>query len=181
MQKITDLTIKKQTNREERDINGNWVRKSVIADIKRRVKVISGGKRFAHYFIDLILFHIFYEVISRILLLFDISDSIGVLFIGFIHVNSMFIISYSLYYIIFEYFFQKSPGKFLTKSRVIDVYGNKPSISNIIIRSVIRLVPFEVFSCLSDRGWHDRWSDTFVVPDEEAIKLKELLQNQQEN
>jgi len=41
-------------------------------------------------------------------------------------------------------------------------------------------VPFEILSCLSDRGWHDRWSDTYVVPDEEYDKLKKLLDEQKE-
>jgi hypothetical protein len=59
---------------------------------------------------------------------------------------------------------------------VIDEYGNKPDFEKLIIRSLIRLVPFEIFSCwFSDRGWHDRWSDTFVVSDQEYEKLQILL------
>jgi uncharacterized RDD family membrane protein YckC len=87
---------------------------------------------------------------------------------------------YALYYFLFEHFFQKTPGKFLTKTIVIDVYGKKPETRTLILRSLIRMVPFEPFSCLSDRGWHDRWSETWVVLDEEAEKLKELLANQSE-
>ena len=80
----------------------------------------------------------------------------------------------------FEYFFQKTPGKFLTKTKVIDAYGNRPEIGPLILRSIIRMVPFEALSCLSDRGWHDTWSETFVVPDKEAKKLKELQAEQSE-
>jgi uncharacterized RDD family membrane protein YckC len=66
----------------------------------------------------------------------------------------------------------------LTKTRVIDIYGNKPELGTNILRNIIRLVPFEIFSCLSERGWHDRWSETFVVKDEEYNKIKELLNNE---
>jgi len=42
-------------------------------------------------------------------------------------------------------------------------------------------VPFEVFSCTADKyshGWHDRWTDTWVVPDEELATIKKLQQEQ---
>jgi hypothetical protein len=82
---------------------------------------------------------------------------------------------YPAYYFIFELLYQKTPGKFLTKTSVIDVYGNKPTGPSLLLRSIIRLVPFEAFSCLGYQGWHDRWSDTYVVRDAELKTLKELL------
>ena len=60
----------------------------------------------------------------------------------------------------FEKLFLKSLGKTI----VIDLYGSKPDIGTNILGNIIRLVPFESISCLlNERGWHDRWSDTFVV------------------
>lgn len=48
----------------------------------------------------------------------------------------------------------------------------------IIGGSFSRLVPFEPLSCLSDRGWHDVWSKTYVVTTEERDELKKLLLEQ---
>ena len=83
-------------------------------------------------------------------------------------------------YFVCEYFWQKTPGKFLTKTIVIDEYGNKPDVGSLLLRSLVRLVPFEAFSCLGDpsRGWHDRWSNTYVVKDTELKEIKKLLDEQ---
>ncbi len=84
------------------------------------------------------------------------------------------------YYIIGEYKYQKTIGKYLTKSVVVDEYGDRPELKTIILRSLIRLVPFETFSCLGEpsSGWHDRWSKTFVVTEEELVELKRLQEEQ---
>ena len=182
MKKITELTFKKKTTRQVIDDNGNRVHKKVVANIKRKVKVVSGGKRFAHFFVDLIAFQLIFELFNQAFLLINLPSDIGlgVIYVGFFSISTFFMLMYPLYYFLFEYFFQKTPGKFLTKTKVIDAYGNRPEIGPLILRSIIRMVPFEALSCLSDRGWHDTWSETFVVPDKEAKKLKELQAEQSE-
>jgi hypothetical protein len=35
---------------------------------------------------------------------------------------------------------------------------------------------FEALSCLTDRGWHDTWSDTYFIPESELIEIKNLLE-----
>jgi uncharacterized RDD family membrane protein YckC len=75
---------------------------------------------------------------------------------------------------------KKTPGKFLTKTVVIDEYANKPDFGTLLLRSFARLVPFEPFSCWGDtysRGWHDKWSNTWVVKEEERDELKKLLKD----
>lgn len=72
------------------------------------------------------------------------------------------------YYIIFEYFWGKTPGKFLTKTRVVNAAGKQPGFWNIVGRSLCRFIPFEPFSFLSGArplGWHDSISKTYVVED----------------
>lgn len=84
------------------------------------------------------------------------------------------------YYILCEYKWQQTIGKLLTKTVVIDEYGNKPDLSTILLRSLIRLVPFEAISCYGDKfshGWHDRWSKTWVVSKEEVETLKNYKRN----
>lgn len=68
------------------------------------------------------------------------------------------------YYVFFESVFQQTPGKMITGTRVITEWGGKPSVGQVIKRTLIRFVPFEPFSFLgSTTGWHDRWSKTRVV------------------
>ena len=88
---------------------------------------------------------------------------------------------YPFLYFICEYYWQQTPGKYFTQTIVINEYAEKPNVRQVALRSFVRLVPFEAFSCIGDvysHGWHDRWSDTFVVKKEELKKLKELQKEQ---
>lgn len=69
------------------------------------------------------------------------------------------------YYILFEWAFGRTPGKWLTGTRVVTNAGKRPRFGQIVGRTLSRYVPFEPFSFLgrSRRGWHDRWSGTRVV------------------
>lgn len=88
------------------------------------------------------------------------------------------LLAYVFYYFLFEEWLQATPGKLLTKTVVINEYGQKPTRKELVKRSFARLVPFEAFSCLSGRGWHDRWSNTWVVTREENQQIKELLKKE---
>ena len=52
--KITDLKVKRFKTVHEKDSNGNRTKNKVEYMARRPVKVVEGGKRFAHFFIDLI-------------------------------------------------------------------------------------------------------------------------------
>ena len=82
----------------------------------------------------------------------------------------------ALYYFVSEVTTQRTIGKLATNSLVVDEYGNKPSASTFLGRSFARIVPFEAFSCFSDRGWHDTWSKTYVVSKAELEKIKRMQQ-----
>ncbi len=180
MKKITELKETRYRTVREKDALGNRKTKSVPVTVNREVKVISGGRRFAHFFVDLIIYQCIYQMISYVFaVLFQRAEDIPGVALMFVGFSLFFFFLFPLYYILFEHFFQRTPGKFLTKCRVIDLYGNRPEMGTNILRNLIRWVPFEAFSCLfSERGWHDRWSDTFVVPYEEYDTLKKLLDEQ---
>jgi uncharacterized RDD family membrane protein YckC len=73
------------------------------------------------------------------------------------------LILYFGYHFLFEYFFYKTPAKFLTKTKVTDAYGNRPTTKALLIRNLCRLIPFDNFSfLLGDKGWHDSISETEV-------------------
>ncbi len=179
MKKITELKIDRMATREVKDESGKRVRKKVRVSVNRSVRVVSGGLRFAHYFIDGIIISLLFYPIDWLIGLFGPFEihSIGyAIFIGIFPIT----LSYPLYYFVMEYLLQTTPGKMLNKAIVINEYGQKPTASELIKRSIIRLVPFEPFSCLGERGWHDTWSKTWVVTREEAGKLQELLNREKE-
>lgn len=69
----------------------------------------------------------------------------------------------ALFYIFFEGIWARTPGKFLFGIVVVDEGGRKPSIGQVVIRTFCRFLPFEVFSCLGEQGWHDSIPKTRVV------------------
>ena len=72
-----------------------------------------------------------------------------------------------VYFVVIETLTGKSIGKYFTKTKVVDINGTKPSFGRIVLRSICRLIPFEMFSFLffSGGGWHDSISKTRVVED----------------
>lgn len=178
MIKITEIKEEKARTCYKIDAFGNRVRDIEYILVKRQVKTIKSGPRFVHFLIDTIILSIlistysfFYLMIKVILVDFDFILSL----MNFI--DSYIILFVPIYYIILENKFQKTIGKYFTKSIVIDEYGNKPDFKSIVIRNFARLVPFEFFSCLGDNysyGWHDKWSKTWVVSIEELDILNKL-------
>jgi uncharacterized RDD family membrane protein YckC len=68
------------------------------------------------------------------------------------------------YYILTEFLFQQTLGKVLTKTMVVTIDGNKPSIGQFIGRTLSRSIPFEYFSYLATAsGLHDQISGTRVI------------------
>ena len=70
-----------------------------------------------------------------------------------------------LYYNVFEIFSARTLGKLITQTIVVDENGEKPNHETILVRSLCRLIPFEVLSFIGmpARGWHDSISKTYVV------------------
>ena len=69
------------------------------------------------------------------------------------------------YYNVFEIFTARTVGKFITQTIVVDENGEKPHHETILVRTLCRLIPFEILSFLGmpARGWHDSISKTYVV------------------
>ena len=71
------------------------------------------------------------------------------------------------YYALMEIKYQKTIGKYITNTKVVDVSGNKPIASVIITRTLCRLIPFDGISYLfAKNGLHDYLSKTKVVKDD---------------
>jgi uncharacterized RDD family membrane protein YckC len=69
-----------------------------------------------------------------------------------------------LYYFVFESMFLRTPGKWLTLSRVVTNGGKKPSLGQIFIRSLFRVLPIDCFFLpFLEKTLHDAVSKTEVV------------------
>ncbi len=116
----------------------------------------TGLKRFVNILVDTVVKYIiilFFAFLSGVTGS-EIFYAIGVILMVF-------------YYIIFETIWQRTIGKLLTKTKVVNRDGTKPKFWKIVGRSLSRMIPFEALSFLigsNPIGWHDSLSGTVVVP-----------------
>lgn len=69
-----------------------------------------------------------------------------------------------IYYTFFEAIFKRTPGKWLTLSKVVNKQGGKPSFLQVIIRSLVRITIIDCFFIpFLDKPLHDYVSKTEVV------------------
>ena len=180
---IHQITEIKTFYKRERDAFGNRTVEDYQKAIPRKVKLVTGLPRLAHYIIDALIIGVILAGVHFFLLdgIYR-GYSFGFKFNGFIYylipTIDQIIITVG-YYFICEKTLQRTIGKFATNSVVINEYAEAPESGSLIGRSFSRLVPFDAISCLSDRGWHDRWSKTYVVTTNERHTLRKLLNQQQ--
>ena len=84
-------------------------------------------KRIKNYMIDTFIF----SIISTA---FMIITNYNFISINSILMLIIYIIIYFFYYFICEYFFQKTLAKYITKTKVTNIIGQKPKLWQIIIR-----------------------------------------------
>ncbi len=74
---------------------------------------------------------------------------------------------YFLYYFLFEVTLSSTPGKLLTKTRVVDKFTfSKSSVFKVFIRTLCRFIPLEALTIFFDENnltWHDKISKTTVI------------------
>lgn len=78
---------------------------------------------------------------------------------------SFFFISLFVYYFIFEAIWKRTPGKWLSISKVVNKAGKQPSILQVLVRSIVRLTVIDLFFIpfLDGRTLHDYLSNTYVI------------------
>jgi uncharacterized RDD family membrane protein YckC len=130
-------------------------------------EVATTTRRFLNLAIDAILYELGMFVIINPLVRLIFGNSLYKNYwSGFLFASFMLF----LYYFVFEAAFQRTPGKFITGTKVIMQNGSKPDIGTIAKRTLIRFVPFEAISTYTGKEpeskgtwWHDRWATTRVV------------------
>lgn len=121
-------------------------------------KKVGSLTRFIHFVVDTIIWLIIVAIITSPI---NAKDGVQML-LGYL----LFFITFIGYYIFMETKYQKTIGKFITKTSVINNNGTKPSLSDISRRTFCRLIPFDRISYLfTSNGFHDRLSDTTIIKD----------------
>lgn len=180
--KITEIKEYYTVKRKEKNKAGEMVDVEKNLYRFKEVNFVTGWARFGHYLLDrlfyLIAESLFGVVLGLILGLtgnvdwMEGSGNIIVTLFGYL-------ILYPGYYIILEGSSQASLGKLIMGRVVVNEYGDKPTFNQIVGRSYSRIVPFEVFSCLGNTGWHDNWSKTYVIRKKDLEDLKTLARLQE--
>lgn len=131
----------------------------------------SKGKRLGNFLIDYIIQYLLMTGFGYVIFFIsEMTASYGLY--NLIIQNDSFLTNYIigafiliLYYIINEGLTKRSLGKFITQTKVVMIDGSEPKFRDILIRTLCRLIPFEMLSFLgvNGKGWHDQLSNTYVV------------------
>jgi uncharacterized RDD family membrane protein YckC len=69
-----------------------------------------------------------------------------------------------LYYSFFEIIWARTPGKWVSSSKVVDQNGNKPGVIQVLGRSLLRLIIIDFFfNAFWGKPLHDKLTKTEVV------------------
>jgi len=129
------------------------------------------GQRFINYLIDLVIFFIVVAGISVIMQIFfaftgtAYEDAGGDTLSGNKLVD--YLISYTLY-VVFYTFCEGSSGgrtigKLVTRTKAVREDETAITWKDAFIRSLCRIVPFDVLSAFKGYPWHDKWTNTKVI------------------
>ncbi|TDW99707.1 RDD family protein [Dinghuibacter silviterrae] len=125
---------------------------------------VTTGIRFANFIIDYLVYAMILYIIRMITIgaqdqVARVDFSFGFQF-GLSYLGNLGI--YALYYTIMEGTTGRSIGKFCTNTIVVKDTGAKITMKDALLRSLSRIVPFEVFTGFGT-PWHDSWTHTTVV------------------
>ena len=74
-------------------------------------------------------------------------------------------LTFLVYYFILEVTISQTLGKLFTNTTVVDIHNKKPNFWRILLRTVLRLNPFDIVSYLfgQEQGAHDLLSKTRLI------------------
>jgi uncharacterized RDD family membrane protein YckC len=153
---------------------------NILDDMDVNLVQAPKGQRFVNFLIDRFFLYLCWR--------FFLTKSIiaVIQFLGFVienkyqYIVGIWVVSIFidlLFYAIFESLTGgKTLGKLITKTRAVNADGSRINFKTALLRSLSRMVPFEMFSALGDPSypWHDRWTNTYVI-DEKASNLPHSL------
>lgn len=136
-------------------------------DHKTNLKLASKGQRFATYILDAIVLY-FIQQLAYYVFGLEAQErymNTDEMWPYLWKVQAVGMTLFFFYYLIMESMGGKTIGKYLLRLKVVTEKGNKPTTAQIIGRTFTRIIPIEAFSFLGSKptGWHDRWSKTLVI------------------
>ena len=148
---------------------------SILSDIPSLNYNYAGtGQRFLNWIIDNLVMRfsvsylsgaalgIILQMISPELLIELLSGERGFSFWLFSYLIGA--TNYVIYYTLSEKLFKGyTVGKLITGTRAIRQDDEELTFKDALLRSLCRIVPFEVFSALAGFPWHDAWTKTKVI------------------
>jgi uncharacterized RDD family membrane protein YckC len=117
------------------------------------------GTRIAHFFLDTLFIFIGSFIAYR-------WYNFNVFFYGFrpIRFGEFFFLFYLAYIFLFEFLFQRTPAKWMTKTKVVTLDGRRPAIWQFIIRALVRTSLVSMFGLAwNGKPLHDTFSKTILV------------------
>ncbi len=179
--KITEIKETYTVKRKVKNKVGEYVTVDKTYWRYKEVNFVSGWARFLHFLMDRIFFYLFEYIFALglgvFIALLGGADWIQTLNTRMIDIV-LYLLLYPAYYFIFEAAAQGSLAKLILKRVVVNEYGDKPTTKQIFIRSISRIVPFEQLSCFGKTGWHDNWSETYVIRKKDLEELQTLAKLQ---
>ncbi len=169
------LVRKRITTKTQNFYNMETTQQHLFTESEYQIVQASGGKRFANYIIDRIVFYVVIMIMLNVIdmIRFNAGDQDNS---GSALIESLvIIIAFALYIFGFEVIFKgKTIGKFITGTRAVNQDGSNISAKTAFLRGLCRLIPFEPFSALGTPSypWHDSWTRTYVI-DEKASNRPE--------
>ena len=122
------------------------------------------GTRIAHFFLDTLFIFIGSFILYR-------WYNFNVFFYGFppMRFGAFFFLFYLVYIFLFEFLFQRTPAKWMTKSKVVNLDGHRPALWQFIIRALIRTSLVSMFGLAwNGKPLHDTFSKTILVSTESS-------------
>ena len=156
---------------ESRKVNPDLIEqvKQELTEIDTKKGILDSRKvnswtRLIHFVVDIISFLVVAMILGLILGLFIPTPTHMTMTL---FTYGVLLIAFFLYFAFMEYKYQKTIGKFLTRSKVMMSDGRRPELNEIMLRTACRLIPLDRISFLfSKNGFHDRLSDTIVIKEE---------------
>jgi uncharacterized RDD family membrane protein YckC len=126
------------------------------------------GKRFINYLVDIIVFFVVLMMIAVVLAF--VAPAALDSFEGFNWFTARIIslVLYAVYMSLVEIIFKgKSFGKFITRTRAVNLDGSQISAQTAFGRGFSRAVPFCILSAFGApcNPWQDKWTNTMVIED----------------
>lgn len=144
------------------------------ADALFQYEYATQGQRFFNWLIDNLLMRFALSYITGFAVgyilnelwpdfLYDLVYSkgqMGLWLLGYI----IAIFNYIIYYTFCEKLCKGyTLGKLISKTKAIRQDGGELTFKDAFLRSLCRIVPFEVFSGFGKLTWHDQWTKTMIV------------------